>query len=187
MQIEQQQIPAIAAIAGLILAAPAAHAHLEAELAACASLPSAIERVDCYDALAATSAPVAAEPAEAPEIEQASAAPVAEPVETAAVPVAAAAASVPQDSLPDDVGGFGYEEADTKSDDLQAALSSCRKGADSRWYFYFENGQVWKQVDTKNVRFRDCEQRTATLAKDAIGYKVQVDGNDRSVRVSRRR
>ncbi len=88
--------------------------------------------------------------------------------------------------LPDDIGGVDFEDpATAQKEQYVGRITDCKRGPDSRWIFYFENGQIWKQADYRRARFRDCDAM-ATIFRDRIGYRLQIEGNDRTVRVSRR-
>lgn len=88
--------------------------------------------------------------------------------------------------LPDDIGGADFEAPEDRAPEaFVGRLSSCTRGHDSRWVFRFENGQIWKQADYRRARFRDCDAQ-ATITKDRFGYRLRMEGSDRSVRVSRR-
>ena len=88
-------------------------------------------------------------------------------------------------ALPDDIGGADFEEeAQIPKKQDKGLVTSCKKGGDGRWYFYFENGQVWKEVNKRRLRFKDCNF-IASVARDGFGYKMRIDGDERSIRVSR--
>lgn len=88
-------------------------------------------------------------------------------------------------TLADDIGGAGCEEkSGTPKRQDKGVVTSCEKGANRRWYFYFENGQVWKEVNTSGRRFKDCNF-IASIARDGFGHKMQIDGTEKRIRVSR--
>lgn len=88
-------------------------------------------------------------------------------------------------TLADDIGGAEFEErSGTPKRQDKGLVTSCEKGANKRWYFYFENGQVWKEVNTGRHRFKDCNF-IASIARDGFGYKMQIDDTEKRVRVSR--
>lgn len=171
------------------------------ELRACARMDDAADRADCYDALGqwalgeeAESAVAAPQPEEAPlpaaaavPAAAASSAKPASAPSTAATPVtgesAASVASAPQ-ALPDDIGGQQFE--DKPDERYTDRVMSCRKATDDKWLFYFESGQVWKQVSSKRVLLDDdaC-QFGATISKDFFGFKMQIEGENSKVRISR--
>ena len=63
-------------------------------------------------------------------------------------------------------------------------VTSCRRDDRRRYYFYLENGQVWRQNDDDRLRFKDCNFN-ATIVRDGFGYKLQVEGQKRRTRVKR--
>lgn len=67
---------------------------------------------------------------------------------------------------------------------IRATVTKCRQGENKKYYFYFENGQVWKQSDRKRVKFKDCNFNV-TITKDFFGSKMQQDGEDRRIRITR--
>lgn len=97
-----------------------------------------------------------------------------------------AAATTP-DGLPDDLGGGEFAKSTAaESERSQGHIQSCEKGIDGRWYFQFENGQVWKQSNSDKRKFRNCDI-DATISKDKFGYILEIDGDTRKSRVQRRR
>lgn len=153
---------------------------LQAELLRCAALPAETERVKCYDALAQrdprqadTSAAVEPEKSEAVEDPPAPPEPVTETSSAQTV------------EITDDVGS----EQVAGSDDEEAAVyhatvTSCRKNSSGKVFFFFENGQIWKQTDYSRFRYRECEF-DVTLTRDAFGYKMKIVDQKASYRVSR--
>lgn len=65
-------------------------------------------------------------------------------------------------------------------------ITSCQEGQRGGWYFIFDNGQIWKEVNNRNLRFKECDFQ-ATIWKDVFGYKMQIEGEDRTIRVRRHR
>jgi len=88
-------------------------------------------------------------------------------------------------SLPDDIGGADFEEQSqsTKNQD-KGLITSCKKGADKRWYFSFDNGQIWKESNKGRRRFKECNF-IATITRDGFGYRMQIEGETMKIRVSR--
>jgi hypothetical protein len=79
--------------------------------------------------------------------------------------------------LPDELGS---------SENVQyvGLITSCEKGHSGDWYFFFDNDQVWKDTNNRNLRFDECHFK-ATITKRAFGYKMQIEGSDRIIRVTR--
>lgn len=85
-------------------------------------------------------------------------------------------------ALPADLGNTSFENPTQH----RGLITSCKKNADEQWYFYFDNGQVWKQVDGHRHHYRKCNFYV-TITNDGLGYKMQIDGKNNKVRISRRR
>ena len=99
--------------------------------------------------------------------------------EKTAQPEAVTATATNAQPLPDDFGS-------SKSIQYSGLITSCKKGHSGNWYFIFDNGQVWKEVNRRNLRFKECNFN-ATITNDAFGYKMQIDGVERTIRVRRNR
>lgn len=67
---------------------------------------------------------------------------------------------------------------------ILATVSRCGEANNRRFYFYFDNGQIWKYVGGRKLRIRDCS-KPATLREDRFGFTLQLDGDARSMRVER--
>lgn len=149
-------------ITSLCFAAPP---PLVDELLSCAGIVDTQQRLACYDALSSNLKGAN---------EQAATAASPEDQDTA---VAAA--------MPDSIGGgaFSPEEQQTS---YRGRVTSCKKSADRRWFYIFENGQVWKQVDRRKRRHKTCDFQV-TLSKDNFGYTMMIDNQDAKIRVDRRR
>ena len=97
-----------------------------------------------------------------------------------------AVTSTPQ--LNDELGGEEYEKKPDPEDiDNQGLITGCKKGPDKKWYFYFENGQVWKQIDDRRFSLKEDCRMLATITKDIFGYKMEVEGLKGKTRISRRK
>ena len=81
--------------------------------------------------------------------------------------------------LPDDFGVSG-----PKTTEYRGVVTSCRQGHYGDWYFVFDNGQVWKEVNRRNRRFKECDF-DVTIAKDSFGYKMRIESLDKTIRVKR--
>lgn len=81
--------------------------------------------------------------------------------------------------LPDDYG-------ESKTIQYSGLITSCKKGQSGNWYFFFDNGQVWKEVNKRNLRFKECNFN-ATITKGMLGYKMRIDDVDKTIRVRRNR
>jgi hypothetical protein len=144
-------------------------------LRACAAISEASARLACYDGLAdRQQAPVPAM----------SAVPVAAaPVATAVPAEVSPAAALP----PDEMGSGSVRSKDrTKAEDapVTARVIRCARDASKDYVFYLEGGQVWKQTSGKKLSFETCDF-TIAISKDVFGYKMQMDGDSRKIRISR--
>ena len=137
------------------------------DLERCAKLEDPQARLECYDAASQRQqetqppAPAAVdpEPADPPEPE--------EPA-----------------PLSDTVGEEQLESKDVKEGPVQGKLTDCRQGPTGKWYFYFDNGQVWEQRDNDRLRFRECDFEV-TIRKDFFGYKMELPDSDNKIRIAR--
>ena len=86
------------------------------------------------------------------------------------------------------MGGYQYAEkpSDHPDNDINTRVVQCQQDRDGAWYFKFDNGQVWKQVDGTSRRFKDCDF-PVVVSKDGFGYKMQVEGEGAKIRISRRK
>jgi len=55
---------------------------------------------------------------------------------------------------------------------------------DNRYFFILDSGEIWKQSGGRTHRFKDCSF-DVTIRKDVFGYKMTIDGDDKTVRVRR--
>ena len=139
----------------------AANAQEPGDLEKCAQLEDSQARLECYDAVSQRQ-PAAEPPAAAPEPEVSS-----EP-----------------EQLSDEVGEEQLENREVKEGPVQGRLTNCRKGATGKWYFYFDNGQVWEQRDNDRVHLKECDF-DVTISKDFFGYKMTLPDSDNKIRVAR--
>lgn len=127
------------------------------ELQHCSAIDDSSLRLACYDRLSGRqeSAPIA---------------PAARPEPTA-----------------DDFGSESLPR-DRKDNDeklaIEVRVTRCTKNSRKKYFFYFDNGQVWKQASDKRLYFRDCDFNV-TITKDYFGYKMQQEGEKRRIRISR--
>ena len=139
------------------------------ELKACARMADPHARFACLDDLGQRvlgEEPAYKEPAQE-EVAQPEA-------ETTATPTNA-------QPLPEDLG-----VSESKTVNYSGMVTSCRQGHYGDWYFTFDNGQVWKEVNNRNRRFKECEF-DVTITKDRFGYKMRIDAIDETIRVRRNR
>lgn len=87
----------------------------------------------------------------------------------------------------DDLAAETSPKATRKEDGellVRAKVTRCDKDARKKYYFVFENGQVWKQTSDKRLHYRACEFEV-TITKDFFGYKMQPDGEKGRIRIAR--
>ena len=172
-----------------LLPAAASADALRDELRVCRDLPDDDARLVCYDVAVDRSrqnpssrpAPAAAEsPAAAP----------AEPAgASGTAATAGAAASLSQEALfgktTDEVERT-VEEAtgDERIDSLNASVTKLQQYAYNKVLITLDNGQIWKQVDTSNLRLRAGD--AIEIERASLGsFMLRKQGSKRSMRVSR--
>ena len=102
-----------------------------------------------------------------------------------AQPEAVMATATNAQSPVDDTGQSTLADNQTSTSIQYGGLmTSCQKGRYGDWFFIFDNGQVWKSLNKRNLRFNDCNLN-ATITKDRFGYDMQIDGVEKTVRVRR--
>ena len=144
------------------------------ELSRCNSIDDGAARLACYDESSGRQAPPRAEPESSPE----------PPAER---PIAAVPAEEEPSPLTDEIGAerLGKESGGAEDDvRVRATVTACRKDSLGKYFFYFENGQVWKQKDDARLRYKECNF-SVMISKDFFGYKMQVDGEKRRIRIGR--
>ena len=150
-----QKTGVVLILAGLMTASSVA-ADDDTALARCVSIDDAGQRLACYDEMAGRV--------------------------TSADERAAAPAPISED--------YGAEQLSTDNPDRKVErpvlvkVTSCRRDDRRKYYFYLENGQVWRQNDDDRLRFKECNFN-ATIIRDGFGYKLQVEGQKRRTRVKR--
>jgi hypothetical protein len=150
------------------------------ELRSCKSIEDASARVACYDDLSDRQIPEPTAPGTSldpsialPSVEKSAVKPLAvEP--SSNKPLA--------DPSPEAVRGDNDDRYETAT--IRGTVTKCRQDDNKKYYFYFENGQVWKQSDRKRLKFKDCDF-SVTITKDFFGSKMQQDGEDRRIRITR--
>lgn len=78
-------------------------------------------------------------------------------------------------------GKRGVEKENTQ---VRMHLTRCAKNAQKKNLYYFENGQIWKQVSDSRVRFANCDF-DVDISRDAFGYKMQLVDRRTRVRIKR--
>lgn len=72
----------------------------------------------------------------------------------------------------------------TKQKSFRAEVTGCSLVASGKYYFYLDNGQVWRQTDGGRQKFEDCAF-SATIERDMFGFKMSPDTEARPVRIRR--
>ena len=151
----------------LMVSCLSANAQEAGELQKCAQLDDAQARLDCYDAVSQRQraveppAPAALTPGPGDSPEPAQPAP-----------------------LTDAVGEEQLGAKDEKEGPVRGTLNDCREGPTGKWYFYFDNGQVWEQRDNDRVNLGECNFEV-TISKDFFGYKMELPDTGNKIRVGR--
>lgn len=153
----------------------------------CSAIPDDADRLACFDAVASaeTAAPEAPESQATLPAESASEAATAP--ETAAAPAVPVAATAPvHEPIRDEIGKERVKDAEKpEAKKYSATVTRCDENPQSgQTYFFFDNGQVWKQSRYRRLRFRDCDF-PVTVAKDGFGYEMYIPDKDRTIRITR--
>ena len=161
---------------------------IPADLERCATIAEDAERLACYDQLAGRALPapaatdmarpVAESPTETP--------PVAAVVQRPA-PAVAPSEPVAAKTLDDIDSETSPNAIADEADELlvRARVTRCEKDARKKYYFVFDNGQVWKQAQSGRVSHRASRPRI-TIKRGALGsFRLSVEGLNRTVRVER--
>jgi len=83
--------------------------------------------------------------------------------------------------LADDVG---LPNKDDAKKPILVTLTSCGEASNRIFYFKFENGQIWKYIGRKKLKYKNCNPN-ATLLEDGFGFSLQLDGEAGKLRVQR--
>jgi hypothetical protein len=151
---------------GVMACGPSQASDPIGELKACARTADAVSRAACYEALGRR---VLASDAES----------IAE-IEVQTLPDTTT-------ELPDALGGDAFAvKAGEPRESNRGLVTSCKRASDKKWFYIFENGQVWKQVDSRRRHHKDCHFYV-TITKDGFGYKMLIDGTEKKIRINRRR
>jgi hypothetical protein len=167
------QLPSAAQAAGSSVSA--------SDLARCAGITGADQRLACYDALAHRALPPPPAPAAAPAARSASAAAAG----SAAVP-AAAAATVPAAAAPPTPQNFGLSKheqaAPEQSQEIRASVTQVRSDRQYNVYATLDNGQIWTFNDS-NAALRSGD--TVSIKRGALGSYLLVTADHHSYHVRR--
>ena len=132
------------------------------------------KRLSCYDHIG--------EPA--PIVETTTVPADADPQDTAAG-AAEVSEEVENDSLYRDLtDDIGLPKSDDAYETIHATVVRCGEANNRKFYFYFDNGQIWKYIGGKRLRYKSCNA-PANLTEDGFGFRLQIDGKPGLLRVQR--
>lgn len=159
------------AASSLVITAQA-QAGLEQNLAQCATITDKLDRLICYDNLAASAKNLTTTPT-----------PVA-----VAVPAAAAASTPPANAMTsqtaeEQFGSIKKAEAD-EIEKIYLTVKSIDKDAYDALKISFENGQIWKQSDSKRYKLKVGEK--VYIEKGAFSsFFLGTESKNSTIRVKR--
>ena len=104
---------------------------------------------------------------------------VAEPQVVTTAPIAKA--QPPPDNL--GVPAVG-DDQEVKPPEYTGKLRSCKQGQYGNWYFFLDNGHVWKEVNIRSRRFKECNYNV-TITKGVFGYRMRIDELEKTIQVKR--
>ncbi len=137
------------------------------DLSRCGSIEDDAKRVACYDEISGRQS-------------------TAKDVTMEAAPSSSAPAAAESEEyapLTADVGAESLDGAD-KDKPVRGHVTSCRKDSLNDYFFYFDNGQVWKEKSDARLHYKECDF-SVTISRDFFGYKMQIDGEKGRIRISR--
>lgn len=149
----------------MLLSVPAfAQQALPAQVYACADIEDVSQRHSCFDALV-------------PELRKAgSAGAVVHPAQQSALTAPVLSASEAR---------AARAEKDVSPDRADFTVKAIATGADGKYRFTMENGQVWRQVDTAKLRNLGKGPWAAEIRKASLGSFLLTVGKSAAVRVER--
>jgi hypothetical protein len=151
----------------------------------CVTISSAGERLACFDAAYAAqeSAPVSV-----PDAPVSAAAPAAAAISAPELGVETASEEVFGLPKPTNTAAteeeFGLPQSQVET--LKSVITGVDEDPVGRLTFHLENGQAWKQTETKRFRFNESARPVAVIKHGALGsYKLSVEGGSLTTRVKR--
>ena len=129
------------------------------EVQKCATISANDERLSCYDALSQSLVDAQSEgQAVQQEI------------------VSDATKQQESTDMADSLGGSRFVSEKDKAKPLtEGYVSFCQLSYDKKYLFVFENGQVWKQSDSKRYRLKECGF-DVKISRDFFGYFMKIQG-----------
>jgi hypothetical protein len=151
----------------------------------CVNINSADDRLACFDAAHAVQPQI--QPPATSETPAVTVAPVATDTSVVAPVAAAAAVSAPQAGVKTATEEeFGLPQPQSQQETLKSTITSVDKDPVGRLTFHLENGQAWKQVETKRFRLKEEDRPVAVIKHGSLGsFKLSVEGGSISTRVKR--
>lgn len=140
----------------------ACYDQLADAIAQCASQDDQLDRLLCYD-----------------QFSEVAGRPVPTPAAKAAVPVA------PPVAAPDPEAEFGLNAPRAEQvDTIQSAIADVAKGPYGQWTLTLDNGQRWRQVESR--RYKVQAGQVVTIERAALGsFLLSVEGRGGTTRVKR--
>jgi len=90
--------------------------------------------------------------------------------------------------LPESLGGGEYaDKAGVKPTEYRGKVVSCQKAYDRKWFYIFDNKQVWKQIDSRKLRYRYGCDFKVTIYRGRFGYIMLIDDQEGKIQVKRHR
>ncbi len=153
----------------------------------CASIDDPVERFACYDKLAGRSpADTTKASGKVPEVVDpvASGADVVVPAAPAATPTVSPVEPKPNAEA---TFGLGYNQIPKKdrSDELKFKWTRKKKDAYGKWIIFLENGQVWRQTDSRRFIFGNSEHWVIISRSVGGGFFLKEPESKIRIRVKR--
>lgn len=137
----------------------------------CRELVDAEARLACYDRIGETAVEGRDDPDRMPDAA----------AESGPGNPAPAEADSEYGALTDDTG---LPKAADAIKPIPVTISRCGEATNLKFYFYLDNGQVWRYIGGKKLRYRNCGG-AAVLVEDRFGFALQIEGDNSRLRVKR--
>ncbi len=149
----------------------------------CVNISSADDRLACFDAAYAVQPQI--QPSATSETPAVTPAAVVTDTPVVAPAAAAVAVSAPQAGVKTATEEeFGLPQSQQET--LKSTITGVDKDPVGRLTFHLENGQAWKQVETKRFRLKEEDRPVAVIKHGSLGsFKLSVEGGSVSTRVKR--
>jgi hypothetical protein len=149
----------------------------------CVTISSADDRLACFDAAYAVQPQI--QPPATSETPAVTPAAVVTDTPVVAPAAAAVAVSAPQAGVKTATEEeFGLPQSQQET--LKSTITGVDKDPVGRLTFHLENGQAWKQVETKRFRLKEEDRPVAVIKHGSLGsFKLSVEGGSVSTRVKR--